>query len=225
MKILVIEDEQDLLNSISNYLDKDQFLCEYALDLKSARLRLSVEGFNCFIVDTDLPDGSGLELVKEIRKENSEAFILIISERNSIKDKVEGLNSGADDYLPKPIALPELHARLNAVLRRYKPSPHAPLEVNEIRMKTDTYEVFVHNKEVTLTKKEYDLLLFFITNKNRVISKLAIVEHLWSNYQDFNESYDFLYAQIKNLRKKLTAAGCTDYIQNINRIGYKFRTN
>ncbi len=92
-------------------------------------------------------------------------------------------------------------------------------------MQTDTYEVFVHNTEIVLTKKEYDLLLFFITNKNRVISKLAIVEHLWSNYQDFNESYDFLYAQIKNLRKKLTAAGCTDYIQNINRIGYKFRTN
>ncbi|MBC7485511.1 MAG: response regulator transcription factor [Cytophagaceae bacterium] len=225
MKILVIDDEQELLNSISNYLDKDQFLYEYALDLKSARLRLSVGGFNCFIVDTDLSGGSGLDLVKEIRKQNPDAFIIIISAKHSTEDKVEGLNSGADDYLSKPIALPELQARLHAVLRHYKPSINAPIEVNEIRVQADTYQVFVHNLEVALTKKEYDLLLFFITNKNRIISKLAIVEHLWSNYQDFNESYDFLYAQIKNLRKKLTTAGCTDYIQNINRIGYKFRTN
>lgn len=224
MKIL-IDDEQELLKSISDYLGKDQFIYEYAIDLKSARLLLNVEGFNCFIIDTDMSDGSGLDLVKQIRKENPDAYIIIISAKHSTEDKVEGLNNGADDYLCKPIALPELKARLNAVLRHYKPNTNVPLEVNEIRMKTDTYEVFVHNKEVALTKKEYDLLLFFVTNKNRVISKLAIVEHLWSNYQDFNESYDFLYAQIKNLRKKLTTAGCTDYIQNINRIGYKFRTN
>jgi DNA-binding response OmpR family regulator len=225
MKILIIEDEEELLNSISNYLEKEQFQCEYALDLKSARFRLSREDFDCFIVDIGLPDGSGLEFVKEIKKEKPDSFVMIVSARNSTEQKVEGLNSGADDYLTKPFALPELSARLHSIQRRFKPLENKQVEFNEIVVKTDTYQVFVHDKEITLTKKEYDLLMFFITNKNRVVSKLSIVEHLWTNYQDFNESYDFLYAQIKNLRKKLTAAGCMDYIQNINRIGYKFKTS
>ncbi|MDB5256402.1 MAG: transcriptional regulator [Chitinophagaceae bacterium] len=225
MKILIIESEEELLSSVSKYLEQEQFQCEYALDLKSARFRLSREDFDCFIVDIDLPDGLGLEFVREIKKSKPESFVIIISEKNSTEQKVEGLNSGADDYLTKPFAFSELNARLNSMLRRFKPVDSKEIEFNEIRVKMDTYQVFVRDTEVTLTKKEYDLLLFFITSKNRVISKLAIVEHLWTNYQDFNESYDFLYAQIKNLRKKLTAAGCTDYIQNINRIGYKFRAN
>lgn len=223
MKILIVEDEEELLSSISNYLEKEHFQCEYALDLKSARFRLSRGQFDCFIVDLGLPDGSGLDFVTEIKKENPESFVIIISARNSTEQKVEGLNSGADDYLTKPFALPELNARLNSIQRRFKPLENKQLEFNEITIKTDNYQVFVRGIEITLTKKEYDLLFFFMSNKNRVISKLSIVEHLWANHQDFNESYDFLYAQIKNLRKKLTSAGCADYIQNINRIGYKFR--
>lgn len=225
MKILVIESEEELLSSISNYLEQEQFQCEYALDLKNARFRLSREDFDCFIVDVDLPGGSGLEFVKEIKIAKPESYVIIISAKNSTEHKVEGLNSGADDYLSKPFALSELTARLNSILRRFKPVENKQIEFNEITVKTDSYQVFIRDLEITLTKKEYDLLVFFITNKNRVISKLSIVEHLWTNYQDFNESYDFLYAQIKNLRKKLTAGGCTDYIQNINRIGYKFRAN
>ncbi len=225
MKILVIEDEEELLNSISNYLQEEQFQCEYALDLKNARFRLNRENFDCFIVDIGLPDGSGLEFVKEIKKQQPESFIIIISARNSTENKVEGLNIGADDYLTKPFDLSELNARVNSALRRYKPIEKLQIDFNEIKIKTDLYQVFVHDVEISLTKKEYDLLLYFIANKNRVISKLAIVEHLWEYYQDPAESYDFLYAQIKNLRKKLTRSGCKDYIQNINRIGYRFRAN
>jgi DNA-binding response OmpR family regulator len=222
MKILVIEDEEELLNSIFNYL-QEQFQCEYALDCKDARFRLSRETFECFIIDIGLPDGSGLELVKEIKKQQPESFIIIISARNSTENKVEGLNVGADDYLTKPFDLSELNARVNSALRRYKPIENKQIEFNEIKIKTDTYQVFVHDIEISLTQKEYDLLLYFITNKNRVISKLAIVEHLWGNYQDSNESYDFLYVQIKNLRKKLTIAGGSNYIHNINRVGYRFK--
>jgi DNA-binding response OmpR family regulator len=225
MKILVIEDEEELLNSISNYLQEEQFHCEYALDLKNARFRLNRETFDCFIVDIGLPDGSGLELVKEIKKEQPESFIIIISAKSSTENKVEGLNIGADDYLTKPFDLSELNARVNSGLRRYKPVKKKHVEFNELKIKTDIYQVLVHDIEISLTKKEYDLLLYFITNKNRVISKLAIIEHLWGGYQDSNESYGFLYAQIKNLRKKLSIAGCNDYIENINRIGYKFRAN
>ena len=166
MKILVIDDEEELLNSISNYLDKEQFQCEYALDLKSARFRLNRESFDCFIVDTDLPDGSGLDLVKDIKNEKPESFVIMISDKNSTDDKVEGLNCGADDYLGKPLALSELQARLNSLMRRFKPFESKQLEFNEIKVKTDTFQVFVHGIEITLTKKEYDLLLFFITNKN-----------------------------------------------------------
>ncbi len=222
MKILIIEDEEELLNSIFNYL-QEQFQCEYALDCKDARFRLSRETFDCFIIDIGLPDGSGLELVKKIKKQQPESFIIIISARNSTENKVEGLNAGADDYLTKPFDLSELNARVNSALRRYKPSENQQIEFNEIKIKTYTYQVFVHSTEIALTQKEYDLLLYFITNKNRVISKLAIVEHLWGNYQDSNESYDFLYVQIKNLRKKLTTAGCNNYIHNINRVGYRFK--
>jgi DNA-binding response OmpR family regulator len=224
MKILVIEDEEELLNSISNYL-QEQFQCEYALDVKGAKFRLSRESFDCFIIDIGLPDGSGLELVKEIKQQQPESFIIIISARNSTENKVEGLNVGADDYLTKPFDLSELNARVNSALRRYKPIENKQIEFNEIKINTDTYQVFVHDKEISLTQKEYDLLLYFITNKSRVISKLAIVEHLWGNYQDSNGSYDFLYVQIKNLRKKLTIAGSNDYIQNINRVGYRFKTS
>jgi DNA-binding response OmpR family regulator len=224
MKILVIEDEEELLNSISNYL-QEQFQCEYALDFKAAKFRLARESFDCFIIDIGLPGGSGLELVKEIKQQQPESVIIIISARNSTENKVEGLNVGADDYLTKPFDLSELNARINSALRRYRPIENKQLEFNEIKINTDTYQVFVHDREISLTQKEFDLLLYFITNKSRVISKLAIVEHLWGNYQDSNESYDFLYVQIKNLRKKLTSAGSNDYIQNINRVGYRFKTS
>ena len=224
MKILVIEDEEELLSSIFNYL-QEQFQCEYALDLKDARFRFNRETFDCFIIDIGLPDGSGLELVKEIKEKQPESFIIIISAKNSTENKVEGLNIGADDYLTKPFDLSELNARVNSALRRYKPVENKQVEFNEITIKTDTYQVFVHNTEILLTQKEYLLLLYFITNRNRVISKLALVEHLWGNYQDSKESFDLLYVQIKNLRKKLTNASGTNYIHNINRIGYRFKKN
>jgi DNA-binding response OmpR family regulator len=223
MKILIIEDEIELLSAVSNYLKNAQYTCDYALDLKGARLKLSNEQYDCFILDIGLPDGSGLDLIREIKSKNAESYIIIVSARNSTEDKVQGLNRGADDYLVKPFDLPELGARINSALRRYKPNETKQIIMNEIKILTDTHQVFIRNTdEVNLTKKEFDLLLYLISNRNRVISKNSIVEHLWGHYQDPQESFDFLYAQIKNLRKKITAAGGNDYIQTINRIGYRF---
>ncbi len=221
MKLLIIEDEEELLQSISTYLNNEHYVCDHACDLKNARLKLERERYDCFIVDTALPDGNGLDLIHEIQNKQSGSYIIIISAEQSTGEKVRGLSTGADDYLVKPFDLPELNARINSGLRRLKPK--AELVFNEIKILTDTHQVFISDRsEITLTKKEFELLLYLVTNKNRVVSKNSIVEHLWGHYQDPQESFDFLYAQIKNLRKKIAAAGGNDYIQTINRIGYRF---
>jgi len=226
MKILVVEDEEEVLNTISNYFKGEDFHCEYVSNLKNTRSLLDKEVFDFFIIDVDLPDGSGLELIKEIKEVQPESFIIIISTKHSTENKVDVLNMGADDYLTNLFDMSELHARINSLLRRFRfePLEKKYIEFNEIKIKSDTYQVFVHDVELLLTPKEYDLLLYFINNKNRVVSKLSIVEVLWGNYEEYNDSFDFLYAQIKNLRKKIAGAGGNDYLQNIYRIGYKFRS-
>ncbi|MDB5273257.1 MAG: DNA-binding response regulator, OmpR family, contains and winged-helix (wHTH) domain [Chitinophagaceae bacterium] len=223
MKILIVEDEEELLKSIINYFQEEKFQCDFALNIKEARLKMSLEKFDCFILDIGLPDGSGLDLIKEIKEQKQEPNIIILSARNAAEQKVEGLNLGADDYLAKPFDLSELNARVNSILRRHKKLAQKEIVFKEIKIKTDTFQVFINEGEIRLKKKEYDLLLYFITNQNKVISKQAIVEHLWGTFQDNHESYDFLYTQIKNLRKKIIAGGGNDYLQNINRIGYRFK--
>ncbi|HVD99511.1 MAG TPA: response regulator transcription factor [Cytophagaceae bacterium] len=222
MKVLIVEDTEELLNSILSYLNEDQFHCEYALNLQEAREKLAHGKYDCVLLDIGLPDGSGLELLKDIKKMNSEMRVMIISANSSTQHKVEGLNGGADDYLAKPFDLPELNARINSMMRRYKSAESSIIFFNEIKVHTDTFQVFINEHEINLTKKEYDLLVYFIVNKNKVISKHALLEHLWDNFQDSWASVDLLYAQIKNLRKKILAGGGNDYIKNINRIGYRF---
>lgn len=223
MKILIVEDEEELLSSIINYLQEASFECDFALHVKEARMKMSKVQYDCFVIDISLPDGSGLDLINDIKKQPHQPGSLIISAHNSTDHKVAGLNLGADDYLTKPFELSELNARLNSVLRRYRPPEKNTMVFNEIKVCMDTFQVFINSQEVYLTKKEYELLVYFITNRNKVISKHAIVSHLWGDYQDSQGSFDFLYAQIKNLRKKISAGGGKDYIQNINRIGYRFR--
>jgi DNA-binding response OmpR family regulator len=222
MKILIIEDEEALLNSILNYFQDGPFVCDFALHVKDARMKMNKHQYDCFIIDIGLPDGSGLDLIKDIKMQVHQPGTIIISARNSTENKVEGLNLGADDYLTKPFELSELNARVNSFLRRYKPLEKKEIIFNEIKINTDTFQVFINNVEIVLNKKEYQLLVYFITNQNKVIPKHAIVEHLWGNFQS-EESFDFLYAQIKNLRKKLVSVGGKDYIHTISRIGYRFR--
>jgi len=222
MKILVVEDEVQLLHSIVNYFQEGDIECEAAIDFKSAKLKLEKIKFDCCIVDIGLPDGSGLDLIKDFKQIYPELRVIIITARNSVNQRIEGISAGADEYMTKPFYLSELNSKIYSVLGRFNPSVNTILNFNEIKVRIDSSQVFIHEIEIPLTSKEFDLLVFFITNKNKVISKYALIDHLWENFEDPEGSYDFLYSQIKNLRNKISAAGGNDYIQNVTKIGYRF---
>jgi DNA-binding response OmpR family regulator len=222
MKVLVIEDEKELSDSICAYLANEQFVCERTFDFSSSMEKILLYDYACIVLDVNLPGGSGLDILKELKTQNKTDGVLIISARNSLDDKVFALKTGADDYLTKPFHLPELAARINAIIRRKSFDGKNEITCNELKLDLGEKNVRVNNDPVDLTKKEYELLLYFISNKNRVISKNAIAQHLWGDNMDVADSYDFIYTHIKNLRKKLMQAGAADYIKSIYGMGYKF---
>lgn len=222
MKILLIEDEKELADSISTFLKQEGYLCEIAFDFNAAQEKIDLYKYDCVLVDINLPGGNGLDIVKALKKIKDQTGIIIISARNSVDDKIEGLDLGADDYLAKPFNLAELNSRIKSILRRRKFEGNTDIVFNEISIKTEESSAYVSKSPVTLTKKEYDLLLFFISNKNRVLTKESIAEHLWGDNMDMADSYDFIYTHIKNLRKKLVEKGCKDYMKTVYGMGYKF---
>ncbi|MEP6947890.1 MAG: response regulator transcription factor [Ginsengibacter sp.] len=221
MKILIIEDERELSASICTYLKNEKFFCEAVYDFSSALEKISLYEYACIILDISLPGGSGMDILKELKANNKADGVLIVSAKNSLDDKVSGLKSGADDYLTKPFYLPELAARVAAIIRRKSFDGNNFLQFDELLLNLDEKTVKVNNTVIDLTRKEYDLLLYFISNKNKVISKGAIAEHLWGDDMDMADNYDFIYTHIKNLRKKILLAGCRDYIKSIYGMGYR----
>ena len=221
MKILIIEDERELSASICTYLKNEKFFCETAYDFSSAYEKISLYEYACIILDISLPGGSGMDILKELKANNKADGVLIVSAKNSLDDKVRGLKSGADDYLTKPFYLPELAARVAAIIRRKSFDGNNFLQFDELLLNLDEKTVRANNISIDLTRKEYDLLLYFISNKNKVISKGAIAEHLWGDDMDLADNYDFIYTHIKNLRKKIIHAGCRDYIKSIYGVGYR----
>ena len=222
MKILIIEDEKALSDSVVEYLTTEGNLCEAVYNFSEAVEKIELYKYDCVIVDINLPDGSGLEIIKRIKESHISLGIIIISGRGSLDNRIEGLEIGADHYLTKPFHLAELNAHLKSINRRINFSGHNEITSNEIKILPDEHRVFVCEKELKLTKKEYDLLLFFISNKNRVITKISLAEYLWGDFMDTADSFDFIYTHIKNLRKKLLKLGCEDYIQTVYGVGYKF---
>lgn len=222
MKILIIEDEKIIRESIVTYLKDEHYLCEIAVDYSSASEKMELYEYDCILLDITLPGGSGLSLLKELKTTNRLDGVLIISAKNALDDRVEGLNLGADDYLTKPFHLSELSARVAAIIRRKQFEGNNDLQFNEINIDTLAKTVSINKTQIELTRREYDLILFFVSNKNRVISKNAIAEHLWGDEMDAIDNFDFIYTHIKNLRKKLTDVGCMDYIHSIYGMGYKF---
>lgn len=222
MKILVVEDEKELAENIRAYLSRSDMICETAVDFAEAQDKLLSFEYDIVLLDIMLPDGNGLHLLRLLKQLQPETGVLIVSAKNALDDKVKGLELGADDYLTKPFHLPELNARLNAIFRRRKFQGHKLLEFGDLNVNTDTHDVLVKGQALVLTVKEYELLLFFISNKNRPLTKQIIAEHLWGDHVDFLDSFDFVYQHIKNLRKKITAAGGEDYIKTIYGLGYKF---
>ncbi|QOW09575.1 response regulator transcription factor [Kaistella flava (ex Peng et al. 2021)] len=221
MKILLVEDEKELSKSILAYLKSENYTCELAEDFSSAREKTELYDYDCILLDISLPDGSGLNLLKELKNENKTDGVIIISAKNSLDDKIEGLQLGADDYLPKPFHLSELGARISAIIRRRKFNGNDHLIINNLVIDTSAKTISHQNTIIDFTKKEYDLMLYFAVNKNRVISKNAIAEHLSQENTDFFDNFDFLYAHIKNIKKKLASAGADDMIKSVYGMGYK----
>lgn len=222
MKILIVEDEHELAQDIVKYLSGQNYVCEVAENYNQATDKIAVYQYDCILLDLMLPDGNGLALLEQLKRENKQDGVIIISAKNSIEDKVKGLQIGADDYLAKPFHHSELSARIHSLIRRKQFNSSNIVQQNEITIDLLGKTVKVNNIDISLTKKEIDLLLFFIGNKNRVISKSALAEHLSGDIADMFDNHDFVYAHVKNLKKKLTEAGYNNYIKTIYGTGYKW---
>jgi DNA-binding response OmpR family regulator len=222
MKLLLIEDERSLADSIQNYFQRENFICEWADDYESALEKINLYRYDCVLVDIMLPDGDGLDAIRELKKRSPETGIIIISAKNSLDDRITGLNLGSDDYLTKPFHLSELNARVQAVIRRRNFQGNQRIVFGKINIEPQEHTVLANEQEVVLTRKEYDLLIYLIANKNRVLTKESIAEHLWGDDADMMDNFDFIYTHIKNLRKKLLEKGAPDYLKSIYGVGYKF---
>lgn len=223
MKLLLIEDEKELRQSIISYLSQEGYVCETARNFAEGQEKIATYDYDCFIVDLMMPGGNGLDLIQEIKNKNLKGGIIIISAKNTLEDRIKGLDLGSDDYLTKPFHLSELNARLKSIIRRRQFDGNKDIVFNEIRINPENHDVFVNDTRVTLTGKEFDLLLFFISNKGRVLPKDSIAEHIWGDHMDQSNSFDFIYTHIKNMRKKLIEAGSKDYLHTVYGIGYKFQ--
>jgi DNA-binding response OmpR family regulator len=222
MKILIIEDEQHLSESISVYLKKEGFVCESSSDFDNAEEKIHLYDYDCILVDIALPGGNGLDLIRQLKKKETNTGIIVISAKGSLDDKITGLEIGADDYIAKPFHLSELNARIKSVIRRRNFDGKKEICFHEIKIIPDKNAVLVNDQELILTKREYDLILFFLSNIDRVITKESIAEHLWGDHIDMADSFDFVYTHIKNVRKKILEKGGGDYIRTIYGMGYKF---
>ena len=222
MKVLIVEDEQELSNNMVTYLSSNDFLCEQAFTYNEAYEKICSYKYSCILLDLNLPDGDGLKLLEEIKKLKIDSSIIIISARGALDDKIRGLTKGADDYLAKPFSLAELSIRIYALLRRQLKTSTNIVETNNLTIDLLAKQVVADENTITLTKSEYNLLLFLIANKNRVISKNAIAEHLSGDMADMFDSHNFVYAHIKNLKSKLTKHNCDASIKTVYGTGYQW---
>jgi DNA-binding response OmpR family regulator len=222
MKLLLVEDEPLLLEEMESYLTEQGYRCEKATNFEEGEDKITLHEYDAIVLDITLPGGSGLKLLELLKKQHKEAGVLIVSAKDSLTDKLTGLGLGADDYVTKPFHLEELNARINALLRRKSFSGHNCLEIDDLVIDTTAQVVSCKNEPINLTKKEYELLLYFIVNKNRVVSKQSIAEHLWGDHYNMADNYETVYVHTMNLRKKITAHTGTDYIKTIYGMGYKF---
>lgn len=225
MKVLIVEDNRQLAQNIRDYLEGEDCVCEQSFTFLEAHDKLSAYQYDCIVLDIMLPDGNGLTLLEYLKSNKKDTSVLIISAKNALDDKINGLELGADDYLTKPFHLPELHARLKAIYRRKNLGGDEVVRFNEISVNTVTLEARVNDVPLDLTRKEFDLLLYLLINKNRVLTRQSIAEHLWGDYTDNLANFDFVYQHVKNLRKKISLAGGKDYVGTVYGAGYKFNTH
>ena len=221
MKILVIEDEPDMRDNIVRSLQQEMYVVETANDYLSAIEKLGIYEYDCVLLDISIPGGTGLEILQQLKKDRKNGGVIIVSAKDSLDDKVTGLNLGADDYLPKPFHMAELHARVKSVIRRKTLGGNTKISLNNIVIDTEQRTVEVDGKNMDLNRKEFAVLVYLVINKNRLVNKTALAEHVWGDYIDEVNSFDFIYSQIKNLRKKLKDNSAAADIQAIYGVGYK----
>lgn len=221
VKLLIVEDHANLLNAVAESLRAHQFVCETADDFPQASEKIHLYHYDVLIIDINLPSGNGLDLIRQQKAQNPETGIIVISARDSIDNKIEGLDLGADDYITKPFDMAELIARVKSLLRRRNFGGDHVIQIGQIWLDTDRREVFAKNQKLELTKSEFNILLFFFSNPNRVLTKESIAEHIWGDNMDLVDSFDFIYSHIKNLKKKLNDAGAENPIKTVYGMGYK----
>ncbi len=221
MKLLIVEDEVALRQSLIEYLSASNYLCEAVGNFNEAVEKIELYDYDCIILDIMLPGGSGLQILQYLKDNKKADGVIIISAKDSLEDKIKGLNLGADDYLTKPFHLSELSVRIAAIIRRKQFNGQSILQFDFFTVDTASKTVKIENNLLELTQKEYQLLLFFIVNRNKVLSKNAIAQHLWGDDMDYSDNYDFIYTHIKNIRKKIITAGGEDCIKSMYREGYK----
>lgn len=221
MKILIVEDESALRELIQRSLEKERYVVEAVGDFTSAIRKIEDYDYDCILLDIMLPDGNGLTLLEQLKKRHKRENVIIISAKDSLEDKVQGLELGADDYLPKPFHLAELNARIRSVIRRHQQEGEAEIRLENIRMVPHQFQTFVNDKAVELNRKEYDILLYFVNRPGRLVNKSTLAESVWGDHIDQVDNYDFIYAQIKNLRKKLKEAGSIPELKAVYGFGYK----
>ncbi len=221
MKILVIEDEPEMKGLIKQFLEKENYIVEVASDFHTSLDKIASYDYDCILLDIMLPGGDGLDLLQELKKANKADSVIIISAKDSLEDKVKGLDLGADDYLTKPFHITELNARIKSVIRRRKSDGKSLLELNNVKINLEERLVFVNNKKIDLNRKEFDILVYFAVNKSRIVSKSALAENIWGDFIDQANDFDFIYSQIKNLRKKLRDNQAEIDINSVYGMGYK----
>jgi DNA-binding response OmpR family regulator len=222
MKLLIVEDELQLAQSMIAYLSDENYVCEYAGTYQHALAKIEMHEYECILLDIMLPGGDGIRLLEEIKKRDRREGIIVISARGSHDDKIQGLQAGADDYLAKPFYLPELAARIYSIIRRKHFNNSNIIRQQELLVDLLAKTVWVNNNLVPLTKKEFDLLIYLLSNTNKVISKNALAEHLSGDIAGMLDDHGFVYAHVKNLKKKLHEAGCGNYLKTIYGTGYKW---
>lgn len=224
MKILIIEDAKGLREVMTRSLEKERFVVETAADYSTALQKINDYDYDCILLDIMLPGGSGLSILEELKKLKKRESVIIVSAKDSIEDKVTGLDLGADDYLAKPFHLAELHARVKSVIRRHQTDGNTKIEIVNLTVCPDNHTVFINGEELKLNRKEFDLLYYFATNPNRLINKTTLAEAVWGDNIDQADSLDFIYSQVKNLRKKMKTAEATPEIKAVYGFGYKLIT-
>lgn len=222
MKILIVEDDNDLREITTHSLEKERYVVSQAPDYRTALQKIEDYDYDCILLDIMLPDGNGLDLLAELHALGKHTNVIILSAKDSLEDKVNGLDLGADDYLPKPFHLAELHARIKSLFRRKLREGERKLQVGNVELFPDDFRVMVQGKEIELNRKEYDILKYFMSRPGRLVNKNTLAESVWGDHIDQVDNFDFIYAQIKNLRKRLKDAGATPELKSVYGFGYKF---